>query len=152
MEQIQEFFDGTIGAGLVDLLIAVVILFVGFIVARLIAGLTRRLLKRTELDNRLAASLSDPEEGQGFEIEDVLAKIVFWVLMLFVFVAFFDRLGLAGIATPISGFLDRLTTEFLPRIIAGGVLIIIAWLVASALKLMVSKGASLLKIYQRLGK
>ena len=152
MEQLQEFFDGTIGAGLVDLLIAVLILVVGYIVARLIAGITRRLLKRTELDNRLAAALSDPEEGREFEIEDVLAKIVFWVLMLFVLVAFFGRLGLAGIATPIAGFLDRLTTEFLPRIIAAGVLLIIAWLVATALKLLVSKGASLLKIDQRLGK
>ena len=152
MEQLQEFFDGTIGAGLVDLLIAVLILVVGYIVARLIAGITRRLLKRTELDNRLAAALSDPEEGREFEIEDVLAKIVFWVLMLFVLVAFFDRLGLAGIATPIAGFLDRLTTEYLPRIIAAGILLIIAWLVATALKLLVSKGASLLKIDQRLGK
>jgi len=152
MEQIQEFFDGTIGAGLVDLLIAVVILVVGYIVARLIAGIIRRLLKRTELDNRLAASLSEPEEGRGIQIEDVLAKIVFWVLMLFVLVAFFDRLGLAGIATPISGFLDRLTTEFLPRIIAAGVLLIIAWLVATALRLLVGKGAHLLKIDQRLNK
>lgn len=152
MEQLQEFFDGTIGAGLVDLLIAVLILVVGYIVARLIAGITRRLLKRTELDNRLAAALSDPEEGREFEIEDVLAKIVFWVLMLFVLVAFFGRLGLAGIATPIAGFLDRLTTEYLPRIIAAGILLIIAWLVATALKLLVSKGASLLKIDQRLGK
>ena len=152
MEQIQDFFDSTIGTSLINLLIAVLILFVGYIVARVLGNITRRLLKRTELDNRLAASLGDPEEGVDVNVEDVLARIVFWVAMLFVLVAFFQRLGLAGIADPISAFLDRLTTEFLPRIIAAGILLLIGWLVATALKLLVRKGASLLKIDRRLNK
>ena len=150
MDQIQEFFDGTIGTSLLSLFVALLILVVGYILARIIAGITRRLLKKTNLDNRLADALTEPEEERSFNVEDVIAKIVFWVLMLFVLAAFFSRLGLAGIAEPLSGFLDNLTTIYLPRIFAAGVLLIVAWLLATALKFLVRKGADLLKLDDRL--
>ena len=150
MDQIQEFFDGTIGTSLLSLFVALLILVVGYILARIIAGITRRLLKKTNLDNRLADALTEPDEQRSFNVEDVIAKIVFWVLMLFVLAAFFSRLGLAGIAEPLSGFLDNLTTIYLPRIFAAGVLLIVAWLLSTALKFLVRKGADLLKLDDRL--
>jgi hypothetical protein len=152
MQAIQDFFNGTIGTTLLNLLAALLILIIGYIVARLIAGLVRRLLQRTELDNRLADALSEPEEPRRWDVEDVIAKIVFWVLMLFVLVAFFQRLGLAGLAGPLSGFLDNLTTEYLPRLLAAGLLLVIAWLVATVLRILVRKGAQLLKLDERLNK
>ena len=152
IEQIQDFFEGTIGTSLLALLVAVLVLIVGYIIARIVAGIVRRLLKRTELDNRLAGALSEPDEERQFEVEDLIAKIVFWVLMLFVLAAFFQRLGLAGIANPITGFLENLTAEYLPRLVAAGVLLFIAWAVATALRILIRKAAQLLKLDDRLSK
>jgi len=75
LEQIQNFFEGTIGTSLLNLLIALLILIIGYILARLIAGLIRRLLKRTNLDNRLADALSEPDEPRSYNVEDVIGKI-----------------------------------------------------------------------------
>ncbi len=150
MDQITEFFNSTIGTSLVDLGIGLLILFIGYIVARIIAGVVRRLLKRTNIDNRIADALSEPGEKKKFEVEDIIAKIVFWLLMIFVFVAFFERLGLSGIAAPLSAFLNDVTTEYLPRLVAAGVLLLVAWLVATALKFLVKKAASLTKLDARL--
>jgi hypothetical protein len=152
LEQIQNFFEGAIGTSLLNLLIGLLILIIGYIVARLVGGITRRLLKRVELDNRLADALSEPEERREFNVEDAIAKIVFWVLMLFVLAAFFQRLGLAGISLPLTSFLESLTTVYVPRLIAAGVLLIIAWLVATVLRLLVRKGAELLKLDDRMNK
>jgi hypothetical protein len=152
MGPIQEFFTQPLGSLILNLLIALLILIVGYIVARILGSITRRLLKRTSLDNRLAEWLSEPDEPRKFNVENVLASVVFWVVMLFVLVAFFDRLNLTGLASPISGFLDRLTTEFLPRLLAAGILLFIAWLVAMALRLLVVKGGALLKVDERLSK
>jgi len=152
MDQITEFFTTTIGTSLFDLAIALIILVVGYIVARIVAGITRRLLKRTSLDNRLADALSQPGETRKFEVEDVIAKIVFWLLMIFVFVAFFERIGLAGIAAPLSAFLHNVTTDYLPSLVGAGILLLIAWLVATALKFLVQKAVSLTKLDERLSK
>ena len=149
MDAIQEFF-GQLGPGIGNLLIALLILIVGYIIARILGSITRRLLNRTDLDNRLAASLSEPDEPRQFNVESIIGSVVFWLAMLFVLVAFFDRLNLTGIAEPLSLFLQRLTAEFLPRLIGAGVLLFIAWLVATALRFLVRRGGALLKVDERL--
>lgn len=150
MDQLTEFFTTTIGTSLVDLAIALLILLVGYIVARIIAGIVRRLLKRTNLDNRLADTLFEPGERRSFEIEDVIGKVVFWLLLIFVFVAFFERIGLAGIAAPLSAFLNNVTTDYLPSLVGAGLLLLVAWLIATALRFLVSKAVSLTKLDERL--
>jgi hypothetical protein len=150
MDQITAFFNSTIGVSLINLVVGLLILLIGYIVARIIAGVIRRLLKRIKLDNRIADTLSEPGEEQKIQVEDVISKIIFWVLMIFVFVAFFERIGLAMIAGPLSAFLNDVTTEYLPRVIGAGMLLFIAWLVATALRFLVKKAVSLTKLDERL--
>jgi len=150
MDQITEFFNSTLGTRLVNFGAGLIILLIGYVLARIIASVIRRLLKRTKLDNRLADALSEPGAEQKIEVENIIAKTVFWVLMIFVFVAFFDRIGLAMIAGPLSAFLTNVTTEYLPRLFGAGVLLLVAWLVATVLKFLVKKAVSLTKLDDRL--
>lgn len=152
MGPIQEFFTQPLGSTILDLLVALLILIVGYIVARILGSITRRLLKRTNLDNRLAESLSEPDNPREFHIEDILGSVVFWIAMLFVLVAFFERLSLTGLAGLIEEFLSRFTAEFLPNLIGAGVLLFVAWLIAVALRFLVIKGGALFKLDERLTK
>jgi len=152
MDQIQDFFNTSLGSTIGNLLIGVLILIVGYIVARILGSITRRILKRTNLDNRLADSLSEPDQPRKFNVENIVAGVVFWIAILFVLVAFFEQLNLTGLASPISGFLDRFTTEFLPSLLAAGILLAIAWLVAMALRFLVVRGGALFKVDERLSK
>lgn len=152
MEQIQSFLTGPVGQLVFNLVAAVLILIVGYIVARIIASIVRRLLKRTSLDDRIAASLSEPGEEHRWPAEDIIARIAFWVIMLFVIVAALEQVSLTGISAPLSEFLDLLTTVYLPRLFAAGVLLIVAWLIATALRFLVRKGLGLLKFDSRMSK
>ena len=152
MDQIIEFFSQNIGPTLADLVIALLILLIGYIVARIAGGITRRVLKRTNLDNRIADALSQPGEEHRFAVEDMVAKVVFWLLMIFVFVAFFERIGLLGIAAPLAAFLNNVTTDYLPSLVGAGLLLLIAWLIATALRFLVQKAVSLTKLDERLSK
>jgi len=152
MESIQDFFTQPLGSLILNLVVALVILIVGYVVARILGSITRRILKRTKLDNRLAESLSDPDNPREFNIENIIASVVFWLAMLFVLVAFFERLNLTGLASPIEQFLGNFTTDYLPRLIGAGVLLFIAWLVAAALRFLVIKGGALLKFDERVSK
>jgi hypothetical protein len=152
MGPIQDFFTQPLGSTILNLLIALLILIIGYIVARILGSLTRRLLKRTKLDNRLAESLSEPDQPRKFNIENIIASVVFWIAMLFVLVAVFERLNLTLIASPIEAFLNRFTTQFLPSIIRAGILLFVAWLTAVALRFLVIKGGALVKLDERLTK
>jgi len=150
MDPITEFFNSTLGTRLVNFGAGLIILLIGYVVARIIASVIRRLLKRIKLDNRIADALSEPGSERKIEVEDIIAKLIFWVLMIFVFVAFFDRIGLAMIAGPLSAFLNNVTTEYLPRLAAAGVLLLVAWLVATVLRFLVKKAVSMTKLDDRL--
>lgn len=152
MQQIIDFINGPIGQAIINVFVSLLILIIGYLLARIIASIIRRLLKRTDLDNRLAGALTDDPAGPRLNVEDTISKIVFWLLFLFVIVAFLDQLGLVGIAAPINNFLQDLTTVYIPSIGGAALLLFLAWVLAAVLRLLVQQGANLLKVDERLAR
>ena len=123
----------TLVAFLPSLLAAVLLLIVGYIVARVVSGLVKRLLLKTGVDNRLAQSLG----GTGLGSEGAVASVVFWLIMLFVLIGFFQTLQLASVSTPLGLLLSQVLA-FLPRLFGAALLLLLAWVVASVLKRVVT--------------
>ena len=72
-----------------ELLIPLAVLIVGWIAALIASGLIRRLLAKTNLDNRLIAVLVGEEAESRIEAERWISRGVFYLVMLFVLVGFF---------------------------------------------------------------
>src|SRR5215212_6767249 len=136
---------GTLVAFLPSLIAAVLLLIVGYIVARVVSGLVKRLLRRTGLDNRLARSLG----GTGLASEGAIASVVFWLIMLFVLIGFFQTLQLAAVSTPLGLLLSEVLA-FVPRLLGAALLLLLAWVVASVLKRVVTGILSGMGIDRRL--
>lgn len=152
MEQIQEFFTGPIGESILAFLGGILLLIVGYIVARLIASVVRRLLQRTDLDNR-AAKWFEGEDGiRPFSVEAVIAKVVFWLIFLFFIVGFLQHINLPGVAVPLQSLLDRVTTEYLPRLGSAALLLVAALVIATVLRTLVRRGAAMLNVDNWLSK
>lgn len=130
-------------------LAALAILIIGWLAARLIAVLVRKALQRTDLDNRIASFFTG-EDAAAVPIEDWVAKGVYYLILLFVLVAFFQVLGLTIIAQPLNELLNKLLT-YLPGLLGAGLLLLIAWLVATLLRRLVSKVLAASKLDERLG-
>jgi hypothetical protein len=147
MEQIQDFF---LGLGLpwqtvISFLGGLLLLIVGYLVSRFVASIVRRLLKRTNIDNRVGKWLQGPDGTTPFSAEDLVAKVVFWVIFLFFIVGFLQQINLPGVAAPLQSLLNRITTEYLPRLGSAVLLIFAAWAIAYILRTLVRRGAALLK-------
>lgn len=147
MEQIQIFWEG-LGASIlqdvVAFLGALLVLAGGYVLARVVASVLRRLLRRTSLDNRVAKWFEGEDGIRPFSVEDVLAKVIFWVIFLFFIVGFLQQINLPGVAAPLQSLLDRITTEYLPRLGSAVLLLGAAFLVATLLRAVVRRGASML--------
>jgi hypothetical protein len=153
MESVQSFWgqiSSTLGAYLPSLAGAVAILILGWLVALAISALTRKLLSKTDLDNKAAAWITGEERLKGFDVEQGISKGVFYLIMLFVLVAFFQALGITQITEPLNRFLTQVF-EFAPQIFGAALLLIIAWAIASVLRTLVSRGLSALGIDRKLG-
>ena len=132
-----------------NLAAATAILVGGWLVARILAAVVRRVLNRTKLDNRLAAWIGG-ERGEALPIEKMFGKAVFYLVMLFVLVAFFQALNLDLITEPLNALLTQLS-EFAPRVLGAAGLLILVWVVATALRRIVSGAMSAANLDERLG-
>lgn len=138
-----------VGSYVPNLLGALGILVVGWLVALIVGAIVRRALKRTTLDNRVAAWIAG-DRGQPIEIERYVGKAAFWVVMLFVLVAFFQALNLTIVTQPLNALLNQLT-GFAPRVFGGLLLLAVAWLLAVVVRRVVSGALRAVKFDERLG-
>jgi hypothetical protein len=136
-----------------NLLGAIVILLIGLLIAFIASRIVGGILKRTNLDNRLAANVAG-SDARGTtdlpKIEDLISSLVFWVIVLFTVVAVLQALNLPAVAGPLNQFLNGIV-GFLPNLVGAAVLAGVAWVVATVVKLLVTRALQAMRFDERLG-
>ncbi len=134
----------------VNVIAAVIILVVGWIVALVIAGAVRGALQKTKFGEKLKEWSGEEQKTGTEDIARWASKLVFYVVMFFVLIGFFQFLGLQLIAEPLNVFLIRLF-QYLPMVFGALILGFIAWILATVLRIVVARLLVTAKIDQRLG-
>jgi Conserved TM helix len=132
--------SNTVGAFLPSLIGAIGILFIGWIIAFVLSTIVRNLLKRTDLDNRLGSMATGGSARSNLNTEKLGGDIVFWLVFLYALSAALGAMHLDGAAAPLTNVLTQVTA-FVPKLISAAVLGVIAWLVATAVKTIVTRTA-----------
>lgn len=121
----------TFFAFLPRLLAFLVILVIGYIVARVVAALVGKLLQKVGLDRRLHESdakkyvdrvMPNASPSAG------IARVLFWLIFVFFLIAAIGALRIPAL----TGFMDQVLA-YLPNVIAAILIFIVAALVAGAL-------------------
>jgi len=150
LDQILAPLGVDLGQSLIGLLKAVAIFIVGWIIASIIKGVVKKILNSTDIDNKIAAAVTGQRGGESFPIENWIATLIFWIIMLFVIIAALNALQLQAVSAPLNTLLDQIT-GFIPKLLGAAALLGIAWLVATVVKTIVTRGLGALNIEQRLG-
>ncbi len=150
MQQVILDFLQPILGSMATLVGAALVLLIGWLIAWVVSVVVRRLLHRTTLDNRLAQWIAGEEEGEAIEVEQWISRGVFWLIMIFVLVAFFQVLGLTIVTEPLNQLLIQIF-QYAPRVIGAGLLLLVAWVLASILRFFVTRVFKTVKLDERLG-
>ncbi|NJO43173.1 MAG: mechanosensitive ion channel [Cyanobacteria bacterium CRU_2_1] len=143
-------FLNRVWAYLPSVLGAIAILIIGWLIATIIASAIKGLLNRTNLDNRLAAWVTgQTADATAVPIEKWVSIAVFWIIMAFVLVAFFNALQLEVVSAPLNSFLEQIF-NYLPRIGGAALLLLVAWALASLSKLILTRGLARFNLDDRL--
>lgn len=149
MSELVARLSETVLNNLGPLLMALGVLVGGWLVALVAAALVRRALNKTEVDNRLAEWLVGADQAEEIEVERWFGRIVFWILMLFVLVGFFQVLGLAAVTEPLNRFLNGVF-DYLPHLLGPAILGLVAWIAATGLRFIVRKALQAFKLDEHL--
>jgi hypothetical protein len=145
LEQLQS----QLGVDIWGLVKAILIFVVGWIIAAIVKGVVKKVLNSTSIDNRIAGALGGGD-GSNFPIESWIANLCFWLILLFAIVAALNTLQLQAVSAPLNTLLDQIT-GFIPKILAAAFLLGIAWVVATLVKTIVTRGLGAFDIERRLG-
>lgn len=147
---IDRLLPGDLGGLLAQLIGAIALLLLGWIIATLIAKGVNSLLHQTRLDNRLTELLSGHQSDvPSLAIEALVSRIIFWVIMLLAVIAALNALNLTEVSRPLNTFLDKISA-FLPRLGSAAVLGIVAWIIATIVKTVVTRLGESLNLDQKL--
>jgi hypothetical protein len=139
-----------VGGSVPTIVAALAILIVGWLIAVVISAIVRAALRRTGLDERLARWVAGEEKLKGIDTSQWVAKGVFYLIMLFVLIAFFQILGLTLITQPLNQLLTQIF-EFAPRVLGAGLLLALAWILASVLRVVVRRLLGAVNLDEQLG-
>ena len=141
------FLQGQVLPIVINLVGALAILLIGWLVAGIVASTARRLLRRARLDRMIGQGADNP--ASGFSLERWIATLIFWLILVLAVVAALNVLNLAIVSEPLNQFLNQIFA-FLPKLGAAAVLAAVAWLVASLVRSAVRRSNRLLRFEERL--
>ncbi|MFO1300305.1 MAG: mechanosensitive ion channel [Burkholderiaceae bacterium] len=130
LREVSEPFAEMIGAAigyLPQLLAALVLAVLGWLLALLVRNGLARLLDRTTIDERLSA-----EAGMA-PISDSIGNVAYWVVLLLFLPMILGALGLQGLLGPVRGLFDALLA-FLPDLMHAAVIAVVGYYVAKIAK------------------
>ncbi|HEY8588828.1 MAG TPA: hypothetical protein VIL55_04675 [Naasia sp.] len=114
-------------------LLFLVILIVGLIVAKLLSKALEKLLERVGFDRLVErGGVKKALAGSKLDASDIIGKIVYYTLVLFVLQFAFGVFG----PNPVSDLLEGIIA-FLPKIIVAIVIVVIAAAIAAAAKTLI---------------
>src|SRR3954465_22431 len=122
-DRLSTGFSQVFGQTLPALLGALVILFAGYLLAKVLEKLVERLLRRIRLNHLLErGGVIQAVERSGTHVNPtrVLANLVFWLVMFTVIVLAANALGLDSLASVVSTLVG-----YIPNVIAAIVIILV---------------------------
>jgi hypothetical protein len=123
-----ESVQTALGESVPQLLKVLAILIVGWLVAVIARAIVRKSLGLLKLNERVRT-----EAGGKMDLETGVARGAFYLILLLTLIAIFNALDLPLVSAPLQSLVDKILA-FLPNLIAGGVLILIAWILATMLR------------------
>ena len=104
---------------------AIVVLLVAWLIAKFLAGLTRRVLNRVGVERHVAAHGPDYVKRAAPNLTNLVAGIVFWLIMLAGFGFAADVLGVEGVQNAVAAI-----WAYIPNVLAAVAILVIAALLA----------------------
>jgi len=143
---LAQSLQSTLGGQLPAIFGALGIIIVGWVVAVLARAGTRRLLGMLRVDTRIQEST-----GQAVGVESGIAVGVFWLIILVTVVAVFDSLHLDRISNPFAQLVTQII-GYAPRLVAGTILLLLAWLIATLVQALVNRGLAATTLDERISR
>lgn len=104
---------------------ALLVLLLGLFIAKIARRLVKAALGKTTVDDKIAAKLNT-----GLRMDDFIAKLVYYVVLIYVLLVVLSMLGVEGVLEPLQDMLNKFV-GFVPNVIAAGIIGFAGYIISS---------------------
>jgi uncharacterized protein YacL len=122
LTQLFDKFTTSFGDSLSGVIAAILILIIGWFIAGFIRRIATKLIKKTGVDEKL--------NNASIKISSFVGKLLYFLVMIFVFMLALGKLGLTDVLDPIKNLLNGFT-DYIPNIIGAGLVAYIGYMLAT---------------------
>ncbi|MBY8912674.1 mechanosensitive ion channel [Bacillus sp. YC2] len=130
-----------------NLIIALLVLLIGWGIAKIIEKAVYKGLQKTKIDDKLFAE----KKPSRYSSEKVISKVIYFIALIIVFILFFNILHLTIVASPFVSMLSAITAA-VPSVLKAGLILLLGWAAASLFSYFVKKAGMKLANNGRLRK
>lgn len=133
-------------------LLGLVLLLVGWIVAKVIQKSITALCRKLGVDKPFESAIqSEGVEMKGKRPSMLAGMIAFWFVMAFVLIGFFSSMNLTMVAEPLTTALNKVGSG-IPNFLGAIILLLVGWLIATVLKGLAVKALDKMSADEKLQK
>lgn len=135
----EEVLTGVLSV-LPNIVIAILVVLLGWIIGAALSKVVAQIFKAIKVDKALkAAGLDELVEKGGFKLDSgkFVGELVNWFTIVVFLITAFEVLGLEQVTT----FLTEVVVSYIPQVIAAVLILLIAVIIAEALRRVVVSGA-----------
>jgi len=123
------FLDSFASGGyLTNAIVAILILIIGFFIAKLLKRIASKLLRKSGVDKML--------KSDKIKLSDFISKLVYFLVLIFVFMLVLGRLGLTDALDPLKEMLNGFL-GFIPKIVGAGLVAYVGYMLANVVSELV---------------
>jgi hypothetical protein len=115
------------------ILSAVAILLIGWVIALVIAAAVKKVLSKLGTNQKLSGAT-----GHRSNIENIVSRIVFWIVLLIAVIGALNVLNLTSVSGPFSNMIQQFLL-FIPQLLAATAVAFIGWIFANLVKVGLKK-------------
>jgi hypothetical protein len=139
MDYLTELFNNltaSFGESLSGVIAAVLILIIGWFIAGFVKRMTTKLIKKTGIDDKL--------KNSKLKLSSFIGKLLYFLVMIFVFMLALGKLGLTDVLDPVKNLLNGFT-NYIPNIIGAGLVAYIGYMLATIVSELVELSGDTIK-------
>lgn len=139
IQQLAQDYLPQVSGPLMKILMVLAILIIGWMIAKFVARIFRKMLNKFGLDNKLASH-------GNFKAEKSVGKLVYYILMVIVLMVVLDIMGVKNVLEPLQNMVNEFTS-YLPNIIGAGIIGYVGFILAKIVSGIVGAGGSVVEKY-----
>jgi len=128
LENIFNDLTGSFSGFLPNTIAAIAILIIGWLVAKFFKRIISKVLRKTGIDQKL--------KSDKMPLSKFIAKLVYFLIMIFVFMLALTKLGMTGVLDPVKNLLNSFLT-YIPNIVGAGLVGYIGYMLATIISELV---------------